>query len=818
MVAVPRDAPTPPTLDLPMPTEPASSSSHGTTKRSSMLGFNNPWRYFQRRRENEAMRREETTRLAGIRRAERKEERARLRRAVLSGALGCYPLARAVLGSEGRILTDLNRNAEQIDGDAMGIAPGDVVVSSMMDDAGYLAPLDETDDNTRRDESDDDDAAPRAAARRSRRRNRRAGRGTNSANYTHEPRMYLVTRGRVDILAPGPGPIESNDDAMNEDANDDTGKKRKKKKKQKGTREGKEWHRAVGLGPGSCFSAPLQAIHGFDVPGGCKAVAGTGDLRLLTVPMSIVQRNGAVAVMEECRISTMQMAESTPWLAWVEPKWVRGFVIDSFVIERRGDERDVYTVGGDGTMGGIRRLGLDVPFVRRGGAVDAMRVVTEGAVTGAGGGGVVAAGGVFHESALDLDVVDLDAATSPHVASNDAIARVSPTECIAMHRDALRHHVTHSVYVKHSLASNAEAEALRVRLRRRLDTIRSDDVDTGRGHRSDADPEVITDEHLIAMGIMKDPHGGWVYPWRPDSVAVGRPGGRQPNPSSAPRGSTRRGKIRAALLTSMPFEGATDATLDKAIAEIRELTLMRGDLLAEEGGECWGVCVLERGELHAYRRRDDPHLDHSTVGWYHECVGVLGSGYVSGEIPIMFNTPNDATVVAACSTGGPTRLWGLSRAACERLAGHRDERWRLKENSRFVPFEREKPVFAAMERVRLEHQKDALDRVRRGLRPLTGVDKMSATERCLRALPHGLGGILLENVIRRASPVHGLEVRRTNEAIERTNAFIADVTAMRQAREERDRAQAERLRRRAEREAEVAINSDGSHDDGAGGD
>ena len=93
--------------------------------------------------ENEATRREETTRLAGIRRAERKEERARLRRAVLSGALGCYPLARAVLGSEGRILTDINRNAEQIDGDAMGIAPGDVVVSSMMDDAGYLAPLDD---------------------------------------------------------------------------------------------------------------------------------------------------------------------------------------------------------------------------------------------------------------------------------------------------------------------------------------------------------------------------------------------------------------------------------------------------------------------------------------------------------------------------------------------------------------------------------------------------------------------------------------------------------------------------------------------------
>ena len=474
---------------------------------------------------------------------------------------------------------------------------------------------------------------------------------------------------------------------------------------------------------------------------------------------------------------------------------------------------------------GVDRLGLSpvgVLTVNRQRALAALLAVVAVTVAGWGtfqlGGAAALVAVLFAATAGAAISVQQAINARVSAAANDALARVAPTACIAMHRDALRHHVTHSVYVKHSLASNAEAEALRVRLRRRLDTIRSDDVDTGRGHRSDADPEVITDEHLIAMGIMKDPHGGWVYPWRPDSVAVGRPGGRQPNPSSAPRGSTRRGKIRAALLTSMPFEGATDATLDKAIAEIRELTLQRGDLLAEEGGECWGVCVVERGELHVYKRRDDPHLDQSTVGWYHERVGVLGSGYVSGEIPIMFNTPNDATVVAACSTGGPTRLWGLSRAACERLAGHRDERWRLKENSRFVPFEREKPVFAAMERVRLEHQKDALDRVRRGLRPLTGVDKMSATERCLRALPHGLGGILLENVIRRASPVHGLEVRRTNEAIERTNAFIADVTAMRQAREERDRAQAERLRRRAEREAEVAINSDGSDDDGAGGD
>ena len=149
----------------------------------------------------------------------------------------------------------------------------------------------------------------------------------------------------------------------------------------------------------------------------------------------------------------------------------------------------------------------------------------------------------------------------------------------------------------------------------------------------------------------------------------------------------------------------------------------------------------------------------------------------------------------------------MSRAQCERLWGKRDERWRVKENALFAPFPRELPAFRAMERVRLEHQKRALERAKAGLPPLART--ASSAELCLRALPHGLGGTLLESVISRASPVHRLEAWRVNEAIERTNAFIEDVRLAREAREERDRIQRERAARRAERDAEVAASGGG---------
>ena len=138
MVGFPRDV-SPADVDSPGPTpsERPPRPQSSAKRASSLLSV--PWRFFRERSAARARRREEETRRAGIRREQRRAERERLRERVLSGALGCYPLSRAVLASEGRVLTDLNRNARLIDGDAAGIRPGDVVVSSMMEDAGFLS-------------------------------------------------------------------------------------------------------------------------------------------------------------------------------------------------------------------------------------------------------------------------------------------------------------------------------------------------------------------------------------------------------------------------------------------------------------------------------------------------------------------------------------------------------------------------------------------------------------------------------------------------------------------------------------------------------
>ena len=161
---------------------------------------------------------------------------------MLSGALGCYPLSRAVFASEGRVLTDLNRNARLIDGDAAGIRPGDVVVSSMMEDAGFLAPLDEDedeDDQARRvdddlngsdDDDDRNDTAGDAPRRPGRRRGRRSGRAP-APRYTHEPRVYFVLRPRRRDRAgtgTGEGPDERRRRREERDEREGDGRKKRR--------------------------------------------------------------------------------------------------------------------------------------------------------------------------------------------------------------------------------------------------------------------------------------------------------------------------------------------------------------------------------------------------------------------------------------------------------------------------------------------------------------------------------------------------------------------------------------------------------------
>ena len=122
-----------------------------------------------------------------------------------------------------------------------------------------------------------------------------------------------------------------------------------------------------------------------------------------------------------------------------------------------------------------------------------------------------------------------------------------------MRLDRLRAHSARSAYVARSLERHEGAKALRASLLDRV--VRSDDV--------------ITDEDLVAMGILADANAlcGHV-PWRIGAAPVGTPGGPVPDPSSAPRGSVRREKIRAALKESLAFEGAEDATLDLSLIHI----------------------------------------------------------------------------------------------------------------------------------------------------------------------------------------------------------------------------------------------------------
>lgn len=103
--------------------------------------------------------------------------------------------------------------------------------------------------------------------------------------------------------------------------------------------------------------------------------------------------------------------------------------------------------------------------------------------------------------------------------------------------------------------------------------------------------------------------GGWeppaALPWDPYAAPLGEPGGPTPT-QMAPKGSLRRSKLSEALRQSLVFEGADEESRAMAVAEMREIRLYPGEMLAEEGQACWGVCVVESGTLDVF------HYDAST--------------------------------------------------------------------------------------------------------------------------------------------------------------------------------------------------------------
>ena len=110
------------------------------------------------------------------------------------------------------------------------------------------------------------------------------------------------------------------------------------------------------------------------------------------------------------------------------------------------------------------------------------------------------------------------------------------------------------------------------------------------------------------------------------------------------------------------------------------------------------------------------------------------------------------------------------RAVRERLWGKRDERWRS-QGERAVRAFPTRAAGVSRDGTRASGAPKTRAGTRKGW--ITALARTaSSAELCLRALPHGLGGTLLESAHIARVAVHRLEASRVNEAIERTNAFI----------------------------------------------
>lgn len=515
------------------------------------------------------------------------------------------------------------------------------------------------------------------------------------------------------------------------------------------------------------------------VPDDHKAVCATPGTTLVACPLSVLERSGGLRAVDEARAELEAALVYVPAFQRL-PDWQRRFVLDAF-------ERETFTRG--------ERVCV------RGAACDAGRVVVEGAAEVTDGDSN-AAGATIHldRGAFFGDValaVDVPREAKRHDATVVAVSRRLVVLALAWARiepvagcPGIRRGFSRAVEKRKRHAAERRLAAA---------AVRGDLTDRSQRSRGRSPKELPPEE----LGEAQDPFRGRMpddvpgpLPWDPYAAPLGEPGGPVPT-QMYPKGRVRKAKLAEALHRSLPFEGSDQRSVEKAVAEMREVRLRPGELLAEEGQTCWGICVLESGVLDLY------HYDASSEALAADPgpetalhIARVGEGYVAGEICTLFNTVHDATMVA-----GPhgARLWGLSLFHYERAAGLRDQRGRRLNHAVFAPFETELTVFSSMEAIRLEHQMTAEERRRRG-EPEVALAE-SHMERCLRGVP--IAGTLLESIIRRAAPVHKLaDLARTEE----NTALVATMRAVmahRAAVEERQAEVREKAKKKAERDAEV---------------
>lgn len=593
------------------------------------------------------------------------------------------------------------------------------------------------------------------------------------------PRAYFLERGHLDILipdrrAPAPAPAPTRPrDAQNPTY---------------------PWRVAFTLGPGAFFTHPLAAsLPG--VPDDAEIVVATPGARVHACALDRLRAGEHLRVADQAYAELRETA-----LAYVpafralekteDGAWTARLVADLFETEEHAP-RGVVSRAGD--------------------AEDALRVVVRGEVFATVPVPVRDANGrekmERHRRGVGDHWGDVALATDA-----PAAARVSRARAVAGREGAttlaLRRRRIETILAGVGANSPLERAFRRARLDLGLGPHPNDDPSSSRGIRTDAETgatarddekrrdEKRSDASRVATGAFSPP-----------PPPLGHPGGPVPDLDSKPKGSRRKAELRAALARSLVFEGASDALLDKTVAEFVEIRLRPGETLCRSGDAPWGLCVVESGALDLWRaERPGAPPTH---------LGRLGRGYVHGEIPSVFGVPARADAIAAASgrDSGPgssdvvgCRLWGISAGHLERATGVRDERGRRREHAAFVPFPSELAAFDALEATQLEHQAANLARAAAGEAEVRDEDERgrprTAMERCMRALPDSVGGTLLERIVKMRTPAHGREAEEERRRVERTRAAMREAADARWHAEERERASRERDAARRAREEE----------------
>ena len=581
------------------------------------------------------------------------------------------------------------------------------------------------------------------------------------------PRAYFLERGHLDILIPD-------------------------RRAQNPTYP---WRVAFTLGPGAFFTHPLAAsLPG--VPDDAEIVVATPGVRVHACALDRLRAGEHLRVVDEAYAELRETA-----LAYVpafralekteDGAWTARLVADLFeteehapraIVSRAGDAEDALRVVVRGEVFATVPVPVPVP-VRDANGREKMERHRHGV------------GDHWGDVALATDA--------------PAAARVSRARAVAGREGAttlaLRRRRIETILAGAGAKSPLERAFRRARLDLGLGPHPNDDSSSSssRDVRTDAetgatarDDEKRRDEKLVATGAFSPP---------PPPPPPGHPGGPVPDLDSKPKGSRRKAELRAALARSLVFEGASDALLDKTVAQFVEIRLRPGETLCRRGDAPWGLCVVESGALDLWRaERPGAPPTH---------LGRLGRGYVHGEIPSVFGVPARADAIAASGRdSGPgssdvgCRLWGISAGHLERATGVRDERGRRREHAAFVPFPSELAAFDALEATRLEHQAANLARAAAGEPEVRDEDERgrprTAMERCMRALPESVGGTLLERIVKMRTPAHGREAEEERRRVERTRAAMREAADARWRAEERERASRERDAARRAREEE----------------